>query len=309
MQPVVKISIIIPSRISAYEKIEKLKRAILSLLNQTIGKELYEIILIDDGSEINLKHELKDFIEKKDVILLHQEKKGPAAARNLGIKRANGEILLFLGDDIMAASNLLQEHLRIHREHNNCAVINRTTYPADLNEFTKLTMGGSECEKSEGVECRISNEIGFCTACVSIKKKSLGDELFDEDFKDAAYEDTELGIRLDKKGIKIVFTSKTSVCHEHIHDIQSISEQSKNRGKASVYLKKKHPISNISISGTSSGFIYNIKKLVYATSYIFIKRIPAQKMPRIYARIICNYNTMLGIEEGKRLWLKKPKER
>jgi len=58
----VKISLIIPSRISTHDEVEKLKKVISLLTNQTISKALYEIVIIDDGSDINLEYEL--LIEK-----------------------------------------------------------------------------------------------------------------------------------------------------------------------------------------------------------------------------------------------------
>ncbi len=300
-----KISIIIPTRISTYDRIEKFKKVILSLLNQTISKELYEIIIIDDGSDLNLEYELKDFTYKKDIkiILLHQEKKGPAAAKNLGIKEAKEEILFFLGDDTIAKANLLEEHLRMHKDYSDCAVTNPILPPVDSSELTRLVMGDYK-NIDEGIKHKIDIKLGFCTACISLNRKWLEQDLFDENFKDAALEDTELGIRLDKKGLKIVFTSKTCVLHEHVYDIQSLISRAKIVGRNKVYLKNKHPAINILVLDIS-GFKYNIKKIIYKMLFKFSKKILAYMMPKKYARIIYAYNEILGIEEAKRLLLEK----
>lgn len=305
----VKISVIIPTRISTYDRLEKFKNVISLLSSQTINKELYEIILVDDGSDINLKHEIKETIDKNNVriILLHQKKNGPAAARNLGVKEAKGEILLFLGDDIIAQSNLLEEHLRMHRNYNNCAITNPIMPPVDLNEFTRFITGN--CENiEEGVKHEIDSRLGFCTACVSLYKRWLEQEPFDENFKDPALEDTELGIRLHKRGLKIVLTRRTGVCHDHVHDIQSIMKRAKNCGKAAVYLIKKHPVRNV-VPTDISGFKYNIRKIIYCILFRFFKKFIACEMPKRYAQVIYTYNEILGIEEGRRLWLEKPKNR
>jgi len=39
---------------------------------------------------------------------------GPAAARNIGINNAKSDIILFLGDDIIATPTLLEEHYKWH---------------------------------------------------------------------------------------------------------------------------------------------------------------------------------------------------
>jgi len=240
--------------------------------------------------------------------LLNQAKLGPAAARNLGIKEAKGEILFFLGDDVIAKPNLLEEHLRLHKNHNNCVVANPILPPSNANAFsifTTLYFG----DIKEETEYEINSRLGFCTACVSVCRTALKGELFDEEFKDAAYEDTELGIRLFKKRIKIVLTAKTDVCHDHIHNTQSIIKQAKNCGKASVYLRKKHPVRNVVLTDMDNGFKYNIKKFAYGILYKLFRKIYAKstQMPLWYAKVMYQYNILLGVEEGRRLWLKKPK--
>ncbi len=56
-----------------------------------------EIIIIDDGSVDQTSEIIKEY--KNKVIYLTQENKGPAAARNLGIKHASGDFIAFLDSD------------------------------------------------------------------------------------------------------------------------------------------------------------------------------------------------------------------
>jgi glycosyltransferase involved in cell wall biosynthesis len=72
--------------------------ALKSVLSQTF-KEL-EIIVVDDGSSDGSRDVIKQFQGDSRVIYIaHEENKGIAAARNTGIRRAQGEFIAFLDQD------------------------------------------------------------------------------------------------------------------------------------------------------------------------------------------------------------------
>jgi len=83
------VSIIIPT----YNRYDLLLGAIESIKNQTYKN--FEIIIVDDGS-IDKTCRLQS---DKSVVYLHQKNKGPAAARNSGVKLAKGEWIAFLDSD------------------------------------------------------------------------------------------------------------------------------------------------------------------------------------------------------------------
>lgn len=93
------VSVIIPT----YKRPKYLIRAINSALNQTYKN--VEIIVVDDNNEGDEFRELTQSIlkklidEKKIIYIQHRQNKGVAAARNTGIKKANGEFISFLDDD------------------------------------------------------------------------------------------------------------------------------------------------------------------------------------------------------------------
>lgn len=90
-----KVSVIIPF----FNEEKSLADCIKTLQEQTY-KEL-EIILIDDGSSdksIEIVKSLKGRDQK--IKLLKQDHKGPGAARNLGAKEAQGDILVFMDADM-----------------------------------------------------------------------------------------------------------------------------------------------------------------------------------------------------------------
>jgi len=99
-----KISVIIPT----YNKAQYLKEAIESVLNQAY-KEI-EVIVIDDGSTDDTGEVIKSFDDTR-IIYFFQKNKGPAAARNSGLKKAKGRYVAFLDSDDLWLSGKLKRQM------------------------------------------------------------------------------------------------------------------------------------------------------------------------------------------------------
>jgi glycosyltransferase involved in cell wall biosynthesis len=90
------LSIIIP----VYNVEKYLERCIVSLQNQDIPKQQYEIIIINDGSPDNSRDVvLRLMQEYSNIVYIEQENKGVSMARNAGIDKAQGKYLLFIDPD------------------------------------------------------------------------------------------------------------------------------------------------------------------------------------------------------------------
>ncbi|MBU1500062.1 glycosyltransferase family 2 protein, partial [Patescibacteria group bacterium] len=93
------ISVIIPS----YNSGRTIEPCLQSLIKQSLKPE---IIVVDDGSKDNTKTIVQSFSQVK---LLTQTHQGPGAARNLGVKKAKGEILVFVDADMEFDQDFLQD--------------------------------------------------------------------------------------------------------------------------------------------------------------------------------------------------------
>lgn len=96
-----KLSVIIPSKDHA----EVVKRCLLSLQAEAkrgFGRK-YEIILVDNGSRAETKQELENWLEKSGMAYRYLYRKMPfhfSKMCNLGAEAAEGDVLLFLNDDV-----------------------------------------------------------------------------------------------------------------------------------------------------------------------------------------------------------------
>lgn len=90
----IKISIIVP----VYNGEKYIQECIDSLLKQTYNN--IEIIIIDDGSTDSTNTILKKYEEcESRVVVIRQENQGTSAARNAGLKVAQGEFVTFVDSD------------------------------------------------------------------------------------------------------------------------------------------------------------------------------------------------------------------
>jgi len=88
-------SIIIPT----YERRAQLATCLEAVARQDYPAERFEVIVVDDGSDVPPEELVASFREHIDVQLLKAQHAGPAAARNFGAKRACGDCLAFTDDD------------------------------------------------------------------------------------------------------------------------------------------------------------------------------------------------------------------
>ena len=113
---------------SHVEPLGYLKKALKALVGQTLERDEFEVIVVDDGST-DATHQVVDlFKEDLQLTYLYQENAGIAVAKNRGIEQARAPILLFMDDDDIASPGLLEEHLRSHARYPDpaIAVLGRT---------------------------------------------------------------------------------------------------------------------------------------------------------------------------------------
>lgn len=118
-----KISVIIPSR----NRGPQVQFCVETLTNQTLPKEEYEIVVVDDGSTDDTVERLLPFKNVINLNIVQTHRKDPsfraALARNIGAKHAKGKILVFIDSDIVADPNLLAEHLKCYQKEQNISVL------------------------------------------------------------------------------------------------------------------------------------------------------------------------------------------
>ena len=151
-----KISMIIPT----YNIGTDLNRSINSLFNQTIGFKNIEVILVDDYSTDNTRNIILDFANKYDnikYIFLEKNSGSAGKPRNVGIKNASADYIMFLDNDdeyVKEACELL--YAKINETDANLIVSSK------INNFYKPTDKEPQItEPPEFKEINILNDPDF----------------------------------------------------------------------------------------------------------------------------------------------------
>ncbi|MBX3052747.1 MAG: glycosyltransferase family 2 protein [Caldilineaceae bacterium] len=212
--------------------------------------EPFEIIAIDDGSQDATFEILHSYQPKRFQLIPLQlaQNSGPSVARNVGLKHASSPLLIFVGDDIVPDPDLIEGHLRAHRNHPDpaVAILGRVCWAEDLPQNTLMKhIDGPGAQQFSYYYLQDGQEYDyrhFYTANISIARQMFDalDHWFDDTFV-YAYEDPELAYRLKKHGGRIIYDASIVGRHYHYHSILSFSTRQQRCGRIAWIFEKKHP--------------------------------------------------------------------
>ena len=107
-------------------------------LNSVLRQEYtdFEVIIIDDGSDLKYYEYLETFIGKDERIrIIHKNNEGVSAARNYGVKLSKGEYIAFVDSDDLVVERFLKEADKIIDEYDPDIVIGGVCMFNDVNEI------------------------------------------------------------------------------------------------------------------------------------------------------------------------------
>jgi glycosyltransferase involved in cell wall biosynthesis len=153
------VSIIMP----IHNTVQYIERAIESLICQSYAS--IEIILIDDGSTDGSGCVCDKFALKySKTKVFHQENRGVSAARNLGIKQAQGEYLMFVDSDDELPTDSVHNLISVAR-HEDCALV-IGAYLVIENTSTRLVSANRDGYTNSDLACSIISDFDGITAFV-----------------------------------------------------------------------------------------------------------------------------------------------
>ena len=239
----IELSVIIPTRDRADILMETLARL--------AGQETtcpFEVLVVDDGSRDGTVPTVQSFAEGASVpvSVLQQGSRGPAAARNRGIAAARGSACLFIGDDTWPRPDLVERHGRVHRRRPEAqaALLGHVEWAPESrpSPFMQWLNSGVQFDFAQITDPAHVTGSCFYTANVSAKRSFLlANGGFDEAFANAAFEDIELGLRLERAGMRMAYDSAAVVEHFHPYDLPDSLRRMRTLGRSVVILHKRFP--------------------------------------------------------------------
>lgn len=201
------ISVVIPT----HNRAALLRASLESLVSQTLPAEQFEVIVVDDGSTDDTAAVCLEFGSRLPLRRHYIDQSGIAAAKNAGALASRGAVVFFFDDDDLADPDLLTEHVRAHEAHaaEHVAVLGYTGWAPSLSVTEVMhfvTNVGHYLFSYDGLaEQQDLDYTYFWGGRASIKRSFLLREpLFRPEFTFGS-EDIELGYRLSKHGLRVVY--------------------------------------------------------------------------------------------------------
>ena len=225
-----------------------IRQCVLALLGQSTPAS--EIIVIDDGSTDGTGAILREFGERVRVV--SQPNRGPAAARNAGIRAARGELIAFTDSDCFPDQDWLaslQEGFRLPGP----------VPTGGVGGIVRGIGGAGQTLTGEYVDLiRLldpepdgAGEIPYLiTANACFARKMLEEVgLFDEGFRRPGGEEAELGYRIRRAGYHFRLAPAALVWHRHRENLVGLLGTLANYGAGAARIGQLWPEQRIARPG------------------------------------------------------------
>jgi glycosyltransferase involved in cell wall biosynthesis len=293
------VSVVIPT----HDRIDTLPEVLGALAAQQ-GAPAFEVIVVDDGSTDDTPRWLQSRpADDLPLRWVRQENRGPAAARNAGVRLARGRWVAFLGDDTVPSTGWLR---RMHgalerRGDDQTAVIGRTEWHLRMHVTPFLRhinrngaqFGFALIEDPERVPFNF-----FYTSNLCLARRLLVEEPFDEGFPYPAWEDIETAYRLERKGMRLCYEPAAEVRHHHPTDLGRFCRRQESAGFSAVVFYRRHPelgpMLGLAPSGPPAALGWRWR--CYEVMARALQKVPVA-MPKVWDEVLRGHY-ILGLHRG-----------
>jgi len=292
-----------------------LRRTLASLEAQDVGPDAFEVVVVDDGSTDGTAAFLASYRPPYPIATVRApENRGRSAARNRGLERASGELVVFLDDDMELVPGFLRAHRDLHGREGRVAGV------GNVQNHPEVTMAPVDRYMSTRGAQKIRNRGPlpwkyFSTNNASVKREDLeAVGRFDEGFRHYGFEDLELAYRLAKdRGLAFRFVEAARSLHIHPHTLREVLEKKTLCGRSSLpYLFRKHPETRAMLGyerfdppRPGGPFVLNWKRRVYRALltppiYAVVKPLaglPLAGLTNLAIDYLVQYHYLEGLED------------
>lgn len=231
-------SVIVP----AYQAAETLPACLTALAAQTVSRDEYEVIVVDDGSADGTGN----LAQAAGFSAVTQAHAGAAAARNLGAAVARGDLLLFTDADCAPVPGWIAALVAPFEVPNVAG-----SKGAYLTQQRSLVARFTQLEYEDRYDRMAGSErIDFIDTYSAAYRRDifLTNGGFDPRF--LINEDQEFSFRLAEKGYRLVFTPGAQVYHRHNQTLAEYVRRKFKIGMWKVRVTRQHPTQVVQDSHT-----------------------------------------------------------
>jgi glycosyltransferase involved in cell wall biosynthesis len=240
------VSVVIPT----YNGREKVLRTVRSLYDQDYPANRLQVVVVDDGSVDGTGDALAALSPPFEMAYLWQQNRGRCSAKNAGMQKAQGEIILLLDGDMLADPKLVSAHVESHQLWPDARIRGRIQLLPTLRESTLFGQyylpGFEQREAREAAENGMLSFSWGLTGNLSLRAQHLAalgpfDEAFDRSY---GWADVDWGYRASRLGLKLVYNAEALSYHDDYAavDLAAFCRRTRISSRSAVTnLFSKHP--------------------------------------------------------------------
>ncbi len=232
--------------IATYNRLDELKELLASVEELAFDKNKFELIFVDDGSSDGSGDFINQYKTKSNIQIKYffQQNKGPAEARNYGMKEADGDYFLFTDSDCLFPPDYLTKIDEFIKQHKPDAFGGPDTYHPNFPPLLKainyamtsfIGTGGTRGGKMNiqkkyyprtfnmGISREVFQKIG------GMPKLEYGQG-----------EDMEFSGRIHSNGFSVMYIHDAHVYHKRRTSFKKFYKQIFNWAQARINLGKIH---------------------------------------------------------------------
>lgn len=267
-----KASIVIPF----YNRLDLLKNTLSRLSVQTVDPNVFEVIVIDDGSDNDNKKYILSLFPNLKISYKYfprSEKSGSSFARNKGIELSKGEYLIFLDCDQMVQPDFVESHLKFFSVSINPHFVLQLGARRNLDQGQDYTQPSLDTLKGT-IDIRellfetYSENMALITTAwhlavshnFSVSRRAIDRfGAFDEGFKGWGLEDCEFGYRMTKAGLNICFNPNIQAYHQY-HEFIFDEKRVRAWKENFKFFKEKYNATEVDLQLFIESFVDNQKE-------------------------------------------------
>ena len=212
-----------------------LQRTLAALASQSVSG--FDVVVVVDGTD----QQVPDLAPARVIVT---EQGGPGAARNAGVKATDRPLVLFLGDDMVPSTGLIERHVQRHRADPSptTAILglsrwHREVSAGRINRWLDWSSTQFDYASIQGDEAGWGR---FYSSNVSMKRSFFLDAGgFDEDFT-YYYEDLDLAWRLHRRGLDLRFEEQAVAQHLHRIEWPDVVRRFQGIARGEYLMARKH---------------------------------------------------------------------
>jgi GT2 family glycosyltransferase len=242
-QTAIDIAILIPTR----NRRDRILETLDALDRQKLDGVRAELVVVDNDSRDGTLDALKERGGRRiDLMGMNEPREGASFARNRALPLMRAPLVLLLGDDMVPADDgLVARHVALHREHPdpNYGVLGQVRWAEPVTPFMRwLETAGFQFSFDHIQAGPVDPAAYLYSSHASLKTQTLREVGgFDAENFPYLMEDTELGIRLRRRGFTLDYRPELLVHHHHPQTLRSFARRMRVNGAAARRLHAMYP--------------------------------------------------------------------